>query len=166
MIVNASEQIQAGGMRWLLPQRKTCHYIWNKLLRISITTLKYHREEHTSKFYLIQFGSSWFNSRAARAEAANKACQALILLQELFQTLQFHKSEEKKKKPSPPAKLIGACMRSENWSIFHHNKVFWKQRKQLGKVCFPNLQAADTTEKHNFLEAAPWKVHVAWHVFH
>lgn len=48
---------------------------------MSVTTLQYHREEHTSKFYLIQFRSSWFNSSAARAEAANEACQALILLQ-------------------------------------------------------------------------------------
>lgn len=137
-------------MRGLLPQRKKCHYIWNKLLKISITTLKYHREEHTSKFYLIQFRSSWLNSTAARAEAANQACQAPILLQEQFQTPQFHKCE--KKKPSPPSKPIAACMRKANWSLFHQNKVFWKQRKQLGKVYFPDLQATDVSRNTQL----PW----------
>lgn len=150
MIANASEQIQAGGMGWLLPQRKKCLYIWNKLLKTSITALKYHRGELTSKFYLIQFRSSWFNSIAARTEAANEACQAFILLQG---NSRLHSSTSlRKKKPSPPSKPIGVFMRRVNWFIFHQNKVFWEQRKQLGKVCFPDLQATDTSRKTQL----PW----------
>lgn len=55
-------------MRWLfLPQRKQCHYIWNRLLKISITTLKYH-----GQFYLIQLRSSCYLTEVVRAEAVEK----------------------------------------------------------------------------------------------
>lgn len=72
------------------------------------------------------------------------------LAAELFQTPQFHKSV--KEKPSPPSKPTAACMRRTNWSTFHQNTVFWKQRKQLGKICFPDLQATDRSRKTTSLK--------------